>query len=186
MKLLHKILYNNQKIKLMANSAYVYFIFLLHLFLNLMPSFLRVLVFRILLRRCGKNISIDHNVYIKFPWLVEIGDTVSINRGVEIYSDFFSKSIVKIGSGVRIAPNVRIHASGHELESGKFLHKGGVISIEDNVWIGAGAYILQGVSIGEGAVVAAGSVVTKDVAPRTIVGGVPAKFIKSLNSEKLI
>lgn len=55
------------------------------------------------------------------------------------------------------------------------------IVIESNVWIGAGATILPGVTIGENSVVAAGAVVTKDVPPNTIVGGVPAKFIKNVN-----
>jgi acetyltransferase-like isoleucine patch superfamily enzyme len=54
------------------------------------------------------------------------------------------------------------------------------IVIEDQVWIGCGAIILQGVRIGKGAVVAAGAVVCSDVAPMTVVGGVPAKLIKTL------
>ena len=54
------------------------------------------------------------------------------------------------------------------------------IRIEDKAWIGANATVLQGVTIGEGAIVAAGAVVTKDVAPRTVVGGIPAKFIKNV------
>ena len=54
------------------------------------------------------------------------------------------------------------------------------IRIEDKVWLGANVTILQGVTIGEGAIVAAGAVVTTDVAPRTVVGGVPAKFIKKI------
>ena len=57
------------------------------------------------------------------------------------------------------------------------------IHIGKNVWIGANATVLAGVSIGDGAVVAAGAVVTKDVAPNTIVGGVPAKVIKKIDKE---
>ena len=173
-------LYRNQRLKLLVNNIYVYFIHLFHLFLNMLPGVLRVLFLRIVLKKCGSHVYIDHNVYFKFPWLVEIGDTVSINRGVEIYSDYFTKSIVTVGSGVRIAPNVKIHASGHELDTGEYLHSGANIVIEDNVWVGAGAYILQGVTIGEGAVVAAGSVVTKDVPRNSIVAGVPAKLVREL------
>ena len=54
------------------------------------------------------------------------------------------------------------------------------IHIENKVWLGANVTILPGVTIGEGAIVAAGAVVTKDVAARTIVGGIPAKVIKKI------
>ena len=54
------------------------------------------------------------------------------------------------------------------------------IHIGKNVWIGANATVLAGVTIGDGAIVAAGAVVTKDVAPNTVVGGVPAKVIKKI------
>ena len=57
------------------------------------------------------------------------------------------------------------------------------IHIGKNVWIGANVTITPGVTIGDGAIVAAGAVVTKDVAPRTVVGGVPAKFIKAIDQE---
>lgn len=52
------------------------------------------------------------------------------------------------------------------------------VKIENNVWIGCNCIILKGVVIGEGAVVAAGSVVTRDVAPKTLVGGNPARLLK--------
>ena len=55
------------------------------------------------------------------------------------------------------------------------------IKIGCNVWIGANATILPGVTIGDGAVIAAGAVVSKDVPPRTIAGGVPAKIIKTID-----
>ncbi|TKB26347.1 acyltransferase [Desulfopila sp. IMCC35006] len=147
---------------------------------NWMPGILRTAFFRLLLRRCGKRVFFDHNIYIKFPWLVVIGNSVVLNRGVEIYSDFFNNSMVRIGSGVRLAPNVQIHASGHEIESGEFLHQGAGVEIGDNVWVGAGAIILSGVCIGEGSVVAAGSVVTKNIPPHSLVAGVPAVVKKSM------
>ncbi len=175
-------LYRNHYAKSVANSFYVYFIFLFHTIGNYLPGFCRVLLFRSLLKRCGKAVFFDHNIYIKFPWLVSIGDSVVLNRGVEIYSDFLSKSMVKIGSGARLAPNVQIHASGHELDSGKFLHQGAEVNIGSNVWVGAGAIILSGVTIGEGSVIAAGSVVTTDVAPYSVVAGIPAKFKKKIVS----
>lgn len=177
---LKKVLYRNHYAKSMANSIYVYLIFMLHAILNLMPGILRTSLFRLFLNACGKRVFIDHNVYIKFPWLVSIGDSVTINRGVEIYSDYFSKAMVRIGTGVRISPNVQIHASGHELETGEYLHQGSEIVIGDHVWIGAGAIILSGVCVGECSVVAAGSVVTKNVPPYSLVAGVPAVVKKSL------
>ena len=63
--------------------------------------------------------------------------------------------------------------------------KGNII-IEDDVWIGTGAKICSGVKIGQGAIIAAGAVVTKDVEPYIVVGGIPAKKIKSRFSDELI
>lgn len=91
---------------------------------------------------------------------------------------------VLIGNHVMIAHAVSIRDTDHVFDDLNIpMAKQGIvsdqISIEDDVWIGHGAIILKGVSIGKGSIVAAGAVVTKDVAPYSIVGGVPAKLIRN-------
>jgi maltose O-acetyltransferase len=89
---------------------------------------------------------------------------------------------VLIGSNVRIAPNVKFHAAGHDPDDPLLMENGGDIIVGDDVWIGAGALILQGVHIGRGAVIAAGSVVSRDVPEHCIAGGVPARVIRAKRS----
>lgn len=106
--------------------------------------------------------------------------------------DFGSEHKLKIGSFCSIAPNVQfILAGDHRVDTVSTfpfkvkvmqqdlegVSKGDIV-LADDVWIGYGATILSGVHIGQGAVVAAGSLVSKDVPPYAIVGGVPAKVIK--------
>jgi len=91
-------------------------------------------------------------------------------------------SIIKIGNGVAIAPNCTFVAYSHHYFIGKKIvdsYIEGDIIIEDDVLIGAGVTILPGVTIGKGAIVGAGAVVNKDVKSNTIVGGIPAKYIKN-------
>lgn len=88
-----------------------------------------------------------------------------------------------IGSNVLIGPRVSFESASHNIvfEEGRgrelFTKE---IVIQDKVWIGAGVIVLQGVTIEEGAVVAAGAVVNRDVKRYTVVGGVPARFIKKI------
>jgi acetyltransferase-like isoleucine patch superfamily enzyme len=92
---------------------------------------------------------------------------------------------VEIGRNVQIGPNVSFETVSHGLNyvSGKGRDDIVLpIRVEDEVWIGAGAIITGGVTIGQGAVVAAGAVVARDVAPMTVVGGIPAKLIKVIES----
>lgn len=112
---------------------------------------------------------------------LSLGDKVFINSGVR----FGCQSQVVLGDQVRVAANVSFETVGHGLEidpSGKRGTWSKPITVGNSAWIGAGAVILPGVTIGEGAVVAAGSVVHQDVASFTLVGGVPAREIRKLES----
>ncbi|MFQ5508347.1 MAG: acyltransferase [Leptospirillia bacterium] len=168
----------NHGAKLMVNQLYVYLIHMLHVVLNLVPGFIRNPVLRMLLHRAGKRIYFDHNVYIKFPWLVEIGSDASINRGVEFYPDFFGGSRIVLGNNVRVGPHTRFHAAGHDTADTRYGHSGGSITVGDDVWIGTGVILLPGVHVGDRSVVGAGSVVSRDIPPDSVAVGVPARVIK--------
>ncbi|WP_461453691.1 acyltransferase [Mucilaginibacter sp.] len=87
-----------------------------------------------------------------------------------------------IGNNVNISTQVVIWTLHHDYNSPDFAQAGSPVIIEDYVWLCSRAIILPGVTIGEGAVVAAGAVVTKNVEPYTVVGGVPAKYIAKRNT----
>ena len=107
---------------------------------------------------------------------VTIGKNVMIMGG----SLMMSRGGITIDDDVMIAANTQLISNNHDLHEHVLLICKPV-HICRNAWIGAGATILPGVTVGENAVVAAGAVVTKDVAPNTIVGGNPAKFIKNID-----
>jgi acetyltransferase-like isoleucine patch superfamily enzyme len=94
---------------------------------------------------------------------------------------------ITIGDRVYTAPMVQVLAVNHNFDdpSRPMVDQGitakGIV-VEDDVWIGAGAIVTDGVRIGRSAVVAAGAVVAADVPPRTVVGGIPARVIKTLDS----
>lgn len=116
---------------------------------------------------------------------LELGDKVSINSNTCIGAADSGKIV--IGDYVLIGQNVVIRASDHEFSSIDLPireqgHTGGVIVIEDDVWIGANSVVTRNVRICAHSVIAAGSVVTKDVRPYSIVGGVPAKLIRMRNT----
>ncbi len=178
MSALKTYLARNRWAKLTANHAYVYVIHMIHMLLNLMPWFIRNFCFRLMLGRSGALVFFDHEVYIKFPWLVEVGDNASINRGVSFYPGFFGGYRIILGNNVRLAPGVRLHAAGHDVADLSYADTGGTIVIEDDVWVGAGAIVLPGVTIGARSVIGAGAVVNRDVPPDSIAVGVPAKVVK--------
>lgn len=115
------------------------------------------------------------------PTTVVRGKNVKIGKRVVIMNNslFMSAGGITIDDDAMIAANVQLISNNHDLHDRQLLICKPV-HICRNVWIGAGATILPGVTVGENAIVGAGAVVTKDVAPNTIVGGNPAKFIKSI------
>ena len=113
---------------------------------------------------CGKNITVGKNVFI--------------NTGCR----FQDQGGIRIGNDVLIGHNVVLATLNHDFApyNRATMHPAPV-HIEDRVWIGANATVVPGVTIGENSIVAAGAVVTKDVPPNTIVGGVPAKVLKKID-----
>lgn len=112
-----------------------------------------------------------------FGRFTTIGKNVFINHGCS----FLDLGGITIEDEVLIGPQVKLVTENHPLDPAT--RKGLItkpILIKQNAWIGAGATILPGVTVGENAVVAAGAVVSKDVPANTVVGGIPAKLIKSI------
>jgi acetyltransferase-like isoleucine patch superfamily enzyme len=114
---------------------------------------------------CGKNIKIGKNVFI--------------NSGCR----FQDQGGITIGDGALIGHNVVLATLNHDINPNNrsTMHPAPIV-IGNNVWIGANATVVPGVNIGDGAIVAAGAVVTRDVPPKVIVGGVPAKIIKKIEN----
>ena len=130
----------------------------------------------------GQRSMIKRDAYIIFSkGQLRIGDNSAIGKRSEIS---LNGGEIIIGNSVRIASSVFITNANHAFsKTNTPIMEQEVITrnviIEDDVWIGHGAIILPGVHIGKGAIIAAGAIVTKDVEAFTIVGGNPARFIKS-------
>jgi acetyltransferase-like isoleucine patch superfamily enzyme len=127
---------------------------------------------------------VDESFLLIPPFYATGGVEITVGRNVFVNQNctFFDLGGLEIGDDVMIGPNVSILTSGHPLEPSK--RRAYVVAkpivIGQNVWIAAGATILGGVTVGENSVVAAGAVVTRDVPPNTLVGGNPARVIRSI------
>ena len=123
--------------------------------------------------KIGKNSNIHYGAKIRAPWNISIGNNTIIGDG----SILDGRRGLKIGNNVNFSTGVWIWTLQHDLNSPDFNVEGGPVIIEDYAWISCRVVVLPNIKIGEGAVVAAGAIVTKDVSPFTVVGGVPAKKI---------
>jgi len=129
------------------------------------------------------GIPIDETVAIFPPVHINYGKHLTIGKNVFINFNciFLALGGITIEDNVLIGPDVKIISEGHPLPLAERQSLvPGKVHIKQNAWIGAGSTILPGITIGENSVVAAGAVVSKDVAPNTVVGGIPAKFIKNI------
>lgn len=113
-----------------------------------------------------------------------IGKDIYLGQSLMVISDSSIKNVnLSIGNRVSIAPRVTVilvSGANKSKLSSVIPWKFGSVEFCDDCWIGTGAIIYPGITIGTGAIVTAGSVVTKDVEPFAIVGGAPAKLIKSI------
>jgi len=149
----------------------------------------------------GRGVKIDPRAFIARGGPVSLGDqsvlragamllpsrgfiTIGRRSSINQYAVINGQGGVRIGDSVMIAAFVSMFAANHVFDdpSIPILEQGisskGGIKIEDDVWIGSHAVILDGVTIGTGSVIGAGAVVTKDVPPFSIVAGVPARVVR--------
>jgi acetyltransferase-like isoleucine patch superfamily enzyme len=144
-------------------------------FLMYIPSCqVRLFFLRLRVAKLGKGVGLLMGLELRNGRNVFIGNRVVINRKVLL--DGRGGRLV-IGDDVDIAQETNIWTLEHDVHSDTHADKGGDVIIEDHAWIASRATILPGVRIGKGAVVASNSVVTKDVPPMAIVGGIPARVI---------
>lgn len=144
------------------------------------PSEVRELLGQIIGSEIDQSTAIFTPLYINYGKHTKIGKNVFINFNCT----FLDLGGITIDDDVLIAPNVSLLTEAHPLsptERHALVSK--PIHIKRNAWIGANATILQGVTIGENSVVAAGAVVSKDVPDNTIVAGIPAKIIRTIDLE---
>jgi len=156
-------------------------VFLLHI-VGLIPiHHLRCFFYRLAGIKIGKGSTVHMGARFYDPKNIIIGQDTVVGEGAVL--DGREKLI--IGNHVAISTEVMIYNSQHVIEHEDFIAKDAPVEIEDYCFIGPRVIVLPGVKIGRGAVVGAGAVVTKDVAPFTVVGGVPAKIIKERKNKDL-
>ncbi|NMB84479.1 acyltransferase [Candidatus Roizmanbacteria bacterium] len=156
-------------------------VFFVQLLAQIPSHTLRKTVYRLFGIKIGKGSTVHMGAVFYDPKNIVIGDDTIV--GEQAVLDGRDK--LAIGNHVALATGVMIYNSDHDLNDPNFKAVIAPVKIDDYVFIGPRAIILPGVQIGKGAVVGAGAVVTKDVPPYAIVGGVPAKIIGERKNKNL-
>lgn len=149
--------------------------------LMFLPSHsIRLFLIKRVIKKAGKNVYIGMGLDLRGAKChIVIGDNSFINRKVLLDG----RGKIEIGNNVDIGQETNIWTVEHDPNDNDHNVTINEVKIEDYVWIATRVTILPGVRIGKGAIIAAGSVVTKDVPPMTIVGGVPARFIRNRKNQ---
>ena len=134
----------------------------------------RVLLLKLFGAKVAWSVNVLPSCRIWQPWRLTIGENSWIDGDVNLYS----VDEIRIGHDAVVSDGAYVCTASHDLASETFALTTAPVEIGDCAWVCARAIVLPGVKVGAGAVIAAGAVATKDVAQRTEVGGVPAKFIK--------
>jgi putative colanic acid biosynthesis acetyltransferase WcaF len=136
--------------------------------------FVRPLLLRWFGARTSLDVGISFSCKIQRPWAVSLGQYCSLGPRVDIYN----LGAFSLGSRSILSQDVYVCGGTHDYAEAEYPLIQTPIVIGEDVWVGAGAFICPGVTIGDGAVVGARAVVTKAVAPWTVVAGNPAREIK--------
>ena len=121
-----------------------------------------------------RRITLLPGVRITSPLKLKLGEDILVSHECLIQG----AGGISIGNRVMLGPRVQLITANHDISTKLTIMS--PIIIEEDVWIGAGAIILPGTTLGKHSVIAAGAVVTKDVEPYSVVGGIPAKLIKTV------
>ncbi len=144
------------------------------------PEEIREIMSRLTGEKIDASFRLFPPFYTDFGKNTHIGKDVFINSGCH----FQDQGGIEIGDGVFLGHNVVLATINHDLNpTQNRKNHYAPIKLGAHVWVGSNATVLPGVTVGEWSVVAAGAVVTKDVPPYTVVGGVPAKLIRKIHRE---